>query len=334
MDALNKILGGKQILGFMLFKKRSPVAVRINLTNRCVNQCSYCRVWDTSNAEMTTQEVCNLLDVFSGMGTRRISFSGGEPMMRDDVGEIISYCKDAGLSPSMNTSGHSFIERIDELRDINLVKFSLDGKKDCHDPIRGNGSYDLVTSAAEAAHRAGIKFSFSSTITSKSATVANARFMLGLAERYGTTVAFQPLKKMHGSTADLIPISPFPSQYKRFISFLLDMKQSRRWKKHLRTSQQGLRHIENWPDYGDLKCQAGNLFLIVQPNGDVVPCDRMDQPYAGLVPNYLREGMEASFDNLPQVRCAGCGFCGALELNFLCSGGAALAREVKRIISL
>lgn len=332
MKLKNKILSGKQILEFVLFKKRKPTAVRINLNNKCVYQCEYCNVWNTPTKEMTTEQVINLIDELKEMGTQRISFSGGEPMLRKDIGKIISYTKSKGISPSINTTGFSFKKRINEIKDLNLIKFSLDGKKDYHDPIRGKGTFEKTMKSIEIAHKNNLKFSFATTLTNKSTNIPNARFMFKLAKKYDTFVAFQPLKEMHKGVKNLSPVSPKREQYKKFIKFLMKMKQSKKWRKHIRNSNKGLRHVENWPRYKKLKCNAGNVFIIVMPDGDVVPCDRIKDKYKESIPNYLEKGMKESFNNLPKVKCAGCGFCGALELNYLSNMKGGVLSEINRIV--
>jgi len=157
--------------------------------------------------------------------------------------------------------------------------------------------------------------------------------MLRLAKKYNSFVAFQPLKVMYKGIKDLGPISPTKTQFKKTITFIKKMKNNPKWKNYMRNSTKGLEHIGDWPKYKKLKCNAGDIFLIIMPNGDVVPCDRIKDTYKEGIPNYLDVGMKEAFENLPSVKCAGCGFCGALELNYISNLKKGGISEIQRVLN-
>jgi len=333
MRLKGKISSSLKILNFILLEKRSPVAARINLNNRCAYRCTYCNVWNTPTKEMTTKEVFSLIDQLKKLGTERISISGGEPMLRKDIGKIISYCKKQKISTDMNTTGFAFDRRIGEIRDLDLIKFSLDGNEESHDPVRGKGTFRKTMNSIEIACKNKMKFSFAATLTRKSTNVENIDFLLQLSKRYNTFTAFQPLKEMHKGVKDISHLAPEKEQYKEAIHFLIAKKKEKAWAKHIRNSLQGLLHIEDWPRYKQLKCHAGDIFIIIQPNGDIIPCDRIKDTYKEPIPNFLDQGLENSFNSLPKVHCSGCGFCGALELNFISNKVIDVIPEIRRVVS-
>jgi cyclic pyranopterin phosphate synthase len=87
MNLLDKVESGINILKIRFLDRKIPIAVRIELTNRCPNKCIYCDLKE--NIEMSKEEVFRLLDELKKLGTKKVSFSGGEPMIRKDIGEII-----------------------------------------------------------------------------------------------------------------------------------------------------------------------------------------------------------------------------------------------------
>ena len=54
---------------------------------------------------MTTREVFRLFDEIAAMGTIRIGLWGGEPLIRDDIGDILEYGKKKGFYITMDTNG-------------------------------------------------------------------------------------------------------------------------------------------------------------------------------------------------------------------------------------
>ena len=85
-----------------------PLTVIFNLTNRCNTKCRHCYAGyfsrDTSR-ELSTQEVKRLIQDLKDNGCLRISFSGGEPLLRQDITELIEYAQTLGLSVTLNSNG-------------------------------------------------------------------------------------------------------------------------------------------------------------------------------------------------------------------------------------
>ena len=83
----------------------------INLTRRCNLACPHCYLdADTLNTsskgELTTDEVCNLLDQVVAMGhSTMIVLTGGEPLVRSDLEQIIQYGSDRDLPIVVGTNG-------------------------------------------------------------------------------------------------------------------------------------------------------------------------------------------------------------------------------------
>ncbi len=91
----------------LLFSETKPLVAGLNVTNRCNLSCSY-RYGAYSKREardFTTEELLNLIEEFKNMGTRAIYISGGEPLLREDIGEIIRATKDRNMLCFMNTNG-------------------------------------------------------------------------------------------------------------------------------------------------------------------------------------------------------------------------------------
>ena len=79
------------IMKLRVLKKNTPIVVSWSLTNRCNSKCKYCSRWKQETAELNTKQIFSIIDELSKMGTRRIIYTGGEPLIREDIAEIINY---------------------------------------------------------------------------------------------------------------------------------------------------------------------------------------------------------------------------------------------------
>lgn len=327
MKLRDKIESLGAILKIKVSRGRVPLAVRFQLTNRCTLQCKYCNLWHTKVEEISTQQVIDILDKLAELGTKRISFSGGEPLLREDISEIIDYCWKKGIYPEMNCNGTLVPRLIKAIQNLDFLKLSLDGPEEIHDLVRGKGSYKKVIAAADAAYRNKINFGFATTLTKHN--IDSINHVLVVAERYNTIVAFQPLKQFCHGVSNFEELAPAQDRFKRAISKLIIEKKV--GNRHMRNSLAGLWHIYNWPRYEKLKCWAGWIFCVIDTNGDLYPCDRIS--YGLPLPNCIELGVEEAINRLPEVHCNGCGFCGSLELNYLMNFRFGILSSIRKIIN-
>lgn len=322
----DKLLCASAIARCRIFKQRIPIAVRWQLTNRCTLSCVYCNIWKTKAAELSCEQVIKGIDELARIGTKRISFSGGEPLLRKDLSEIILYCRKKYIYPEMNSNGTLIPDNIERIRGLDFLKLSLDGPEDVHGLLRGKGSYKAVINAADACAREKIKFGFACTLTKYN--INDLDFMLDIANKYNTIVAFQPIKKIYRGVEDISDLAPDTRDFKTAIKKLIRIKAKC---KNMRNSLRGLYHIYDWPRYKKLKCWGGRIFCIIDANGDVYPCDRIK--YENSLPNCKQMSMREAMTLLPDIKCSGCGFCGALELNYLMSFRLSVLRSIHKILS-
>ena len=69
-----------------------PHHAQLLITRQCNYQCLGCNVWkEQDKKELPTKEIKHILDVLKEMGIVEVVLSGGEPLLREDIGEIIDY---------------------------------------------------------------------------------------------------------------------------------------------------------------------------------------------------------------------------------------------------
>lgn len=326
MRIKKKIKSIISLLKVRLLNVRVPLAVRWQLTNKCVLKCKYCQIWKINQEELSFKEILSVLDQLAKLGTKTISYSGGEPMLRDDIAEILTETKKRNISTEMNSAGAFIPENITKLKNLDFLKISLDGSEEMHDLVRGKGSYKMAIEAANTAKMNRVKFSFASTLTKYN--VEQIPFLMSMAEKFNTFVAFQPIKNLYRGIEDIDEFIPNPDKFKFAVRQLIDFK--KKDDSCIRNSLMGLYHIYNWPKYAKLKCWAGKIFCIIDTDGTVFPCDRVS--YKSKLPNCRESSFEKILLNLPDIHCEGCGFCGVLELNLLMRPDVRIIKTVLRIL--
>lgn len=156
-------------------KQRRPVVVW-NTTTACNLTCDHCYVAaDTGRAdgELTTTEGKTLIDQLADYGAPVVLFSGGEPLVRDDIAELVAYARERGLRAVLSTNGTLLTrERAERLADAGLsyAGVSLDGGRETNDEFRGQeGAFDAAIRGMEAAMDAGLKTGLRYTLTDSTA---------------------------------------------------------------------------------------------------------------------------------------------------------------------
>ena len=129
---------------------RVPLSVHIGLTNRCNNRCRYCNFQALSQEDVwTTEDLIRVLDEMRVAGTRRVQFTGGEPMLRKDLGIILAYAKSLGMFVGLSTNGFQVPGRVEELRPADIVQVSYDGPPEVHGYLRGEKSVEDTAAAID-----------------------------------------------------------------------------------------------------------------------------------------------------------------------------------------
>jgi 12,18-didecarboxysiroheme deacetylase len=158
VEALDHIRYGKTS-----FKDKRPVVVW-NVTKACNLKCIHCYAKaDNKRApdELTTEEGYKLLEDLVQFGSPVILFSGGEPLVRPDILDLIYRAVNLGLRTVISTNGvlidDSLAKEFKKLG-VSYVGISLDGWKEVHDKFRGvKGAFEKVISAVEACKKENLK---------------------------------------------------------------------------------------------------------------------------------------------------------------------------------
>ena len=154
-------------------KDKRPVVVW-NTTRRCNLKCVHCyshsHDQDYAN-ELTTEEGFKLLDDLAEFGVPVVLFSGGEPLTRKDLPELIKHAKGNGLRAVISTNGTLITQEKAELfaeMGLSYVGVSLDGLRETNDKFRGiEGAYDKALAGIRNCKAAGVKVGLRFTINKR-----------------------------------------------------------------------------------------------------------------------------------------------------------------------
>lgn len=117
----------------VLDRFRRPLAnLRVSVTDRCNLRCHYCMpeqdyVWLPRTNILTFEEIEKLVDVFVSLGTTKVRLTGGEPLLRKNLPDLIALLaeKPALTDLALTTNGILLAEQVSALREAGLPRITV-----------------------------------------------------------------------------------------------------------------------------------------------------------------------------------------------------------------
>jgi Fe-coproporphyrin III synthase len=152
---------------------KKPIVVW-NCTRKCNLRCVHCYSQSRDldyEGELTTDEGKKLIDSLAAFGAPVILFSGGEPLTRPDLFELIAYARNTDMRAVISTNGTlitpEVAAKLKEL-DLSYVGISLDGMEEIHDKFRGKkGAFKEAIQGVRNCREAGLKVGLRFTINKR-----------------------------------------------------------------------------------------------------------------------------------------------------------------------
>ena len=177
MLSVSKLLSPKLLLNesktekIRYSREERPVVVW-NMTKRCDLHCVHCYSDSTNTiypGELSTEEGKRLIDDLADFKTPVLIFSGGDPLLRDDIFELAAYAKHRGIRPILSTSGIHIDKKVAaKIKESGIVYagVSLDGGEEINDRLRGmNGAFNRALEGLrhcrDSGLIAGVRFTMS-----------------------------------------------------------------------------------------------------------------------------------------------------------------------------
>ena len=257
------------VLKVKIFKKSVPLALSWALTFRCNQRCKYCGIWQNECEELGTKDILSSLKQFKRLGTKWISFTGGEPLLREDIGKIIKQAKENGMYVSISSNGRLVPEKINQLIGIDRIKLSLDGPPQLNDQIRGEGSFQAVEEAIKVCKKNNINICLECVLSNINLKYVD--WILDFVAKQKLKILFQPATEKLLWTEEKNSIAASVDEYKSFIRQLIKRKKQ---DAPILNSLAGLKHLNYWPNLRKIYCSGGLLSFDVEPDGSILACDR------------------------------------------------------------
>lgn len=135
------------------------------ITRRCNLKCLHC-ISDTPAPELGKKESLRVVETIANLGGKTLRITGGEPLLRKDLGEITARASASGLELGIISNGTKidscFLRKYG--RFFSHIAISIDGTEEINDQIRGAGVYKKATSAIRKIVDRGISVSVYTTI--------------------------------------------------------------------------------------------------------------------------------------------------------------------------
>jgi len=326
MKFLHWIQFGLSLLNAQLRGKKIPFLVQLIVTNNCNLHCSFCyrRYYDYQEKDLTTEQIFSIIDQLVPAGTFRINLTGGEPLVRKDIGQIIDYIKKKGIECTMTTNGQLVLQKLEEVKKLNLLCFSLDGDEKAHDANRGKGSFSKLMQAMEVVHSQKIPLQISTVLTKE--CMRSLDFLFSIARKYGAHIGFNTLivrtpSQSEGLTSD----ADLDEECRMALQKIIEAKKKG---VPILNSFYSLKYSLNWPfsyvqdkiigkppNFKYIPCQAGRRHIAIDANGNIYPCSATVKEVPAL--NCLEVGFEKSWEKAASHNCQICHLPCNNELNLL-----------------
>ena len=154
---------------------KAPFTVLWEVTRACALACRHCRAKAQPKPDprqLTTEESLRLVDQIAEFGNPILVFTGGDPMMRRDLEQLIRYAsQEKGLRTSLTPSSTALVtkKRLRSVMDagIRRIALSLDGPNaEIHDSFRGfSGSFQRTMEILQDAQDVGLSVQVNTTVT-------------------------------------------------------------------------------------------------------------------------------------------------------------------------
>lgn len=306
------------------------------VTRRCPLACRHCRAGARDVAyegELTTAECLRVIDSLAGLAPLpMIIWTGGEPMARPDICELVRHATSKGLRSVMAPCGMMVTaESLAALKAAGVMacSFSLDGATAAtHDALRGvAGAFDMVTGAMDIAASAGMPFQVNCTVSRLNRDELPAIRDIAVARGAKTLDLFFLVPVGRGRDLRDVSLSPGDTEAVLRWAFAMDAQGPIRVRETCAPQAVRIWHSLGRPGAQPAGCMGGKTFVFISHTGILQPCGFLDVPSGGLREHGLdfKRAVEASpvFQNLSRQDYGG--MCGACAFRTECGGCRARA---------
>lgn len=278
-------------IGTRARRKRNPFNIMFELSYRCNFKCPHCYLPGSQREgkELSANQVFTILEQLKDMGVYRIGFTGGEPLVREDIFDILGYANRCGFKFGLLSNGYLIDEKtIKRLKEVNVNKVGITFnslRPEVFDKLTGlKGSFEKVKRAVELLKKEGLIVAITSTCMSinKDEIVEINRFARNLGIIYRIDAEMLPCKD--GCTAQVDRYSISAEEYEDLRRKLHpEMFKGNRCRIRIRRRRDRV-----------VNCDAGTTSFFINPYGRMNLCLEIDYPGCDI----LSEGVSACWERI------------------------------------
>ncbi|RKY12627.1 MAG: radical SAM/SPASM domain-containing protein [Planctomycetota bacterium] len=274
-----------------------PRIVAFEVTRKCQLNCVHCRAAaseEPAKEYLTTEQCKRILLCLAEYNKCVIILTGGEPMEREDIYELIEYGNNIGHRMAVATCGYPINnDSIKKLKasGVLTLSFSLDGSDPTtHDSFRRvTGAFEITLAAIEKARNNDIRFQINTTITRRN--IEHIPKIAQLAQKLGAycfnPFILVPTGRGSGISDEILE----PDVYERLLIELMGLKSQNSIDVRITCGPQFRRIMtQKNPEVSSAKnrrkgCMAGGEFAFIGYQGDIQTCGFLDIPAGNLINN-------------------------------------------------
>lgn len=314
------------LVGVKLLKESTaPTRMDVSLTYRCNNKCPHCYLSKNAdqNGDLSKEQWKIIIDKLWKIGIPQIVFSGGECTLREDLPEIVEYSKK--FITGIISNGTNITPKLaKELKKVELdwIQVTLDSSNpETHDEMQGRkGAFTETIEGIKNAVKEGLAVSVNMTITMKNKD--DVICLIDLAKKLGVSSVSTNALINSGRGADKKKEDGVSEKELKEIlqgAKLHAGAEGIEFNWFLPTCYKNLNPIEL--GFGQRCCSACSVNMMIEPNGDVIPCQSWTQIKLG---NILKDSWESIWNNENSKKIRAFGFasddCKKCEHFKLCGG--------------
>jgi MoaA/NifB/PqqE/SkfB family radical SAM enzyme len=304
--------------------KKRPFYVHFYVTRRCNLKCGMCNVWKNKDQkEMSLKEIKTAAQKLKELGTTQVVITGGEPLLRKDIFEIVSVFSRLGIITRMQTNALLLDEKkLNKLMDAGLedISISIDtlNKKE-QDRICGVKNANVSEKAINALIMMAKKKP--KTISAANIVISHKNLselvdLIKFFDSKGVWIIFNPINLSLGKTD-----YPFKAKADEFAFTDDDKKQAEGiYREIFKMKKQGykilvsskfLKQSIEYIKTGDIKwkCDAGRIYFSILPDGQFWICDEIPSKLNILDEEFMKSYKSIKFKKFcdkVQRNCEGC----------------------------
>ncbi|MFW9939028.1 MAG: radical SAM/SPASM domain-containing protein [Candidatus Thorarchaeota archaeon] len=267
----------KNVIRGKILRHARPIAMTFAVTYNCQCSCVHCsagRHKKVNIPELSTEEAKRVIDESQKLGISILAFTGGEPLLREDIFELVSYVNQKKTVPILFTNGLLLTqENVDKLSKAGLYSLfvSIDSPlPDEHNNLRGvAGLFETAIEGIKRAKEKGIFVGFSSYATQSSTKEGKYKKIHELAKQLGlhNVMLFDavPTGKILKDTSELLTLEQ-REEIRQFSSYINNNQiipplSSQSWQNSIESYLAGV------------GCLAAYIQYYISAYGEVTPCD-------------------------------------------------------------